>query len=85
MYIRLDVFQGIKVNYLVSHLFTLRKKKKKPKIMASGPITSWQIDGEKVESETYFIFLSSKITENGDRSHKIKRCFLLGGKAITNL
>ena len=53
--------------------------------MASGPITSWQIDGGKVESETYFIFLSSKITENGDRSHKIKRCFLLGGKAITNL
>ena len=57
----------------------------KPKIMASGPITSWQIDGEKVESETYFIFLSSKITENGDCSHKIKRCLLLGGKAITNL
>ena len=87
MYIRLDVFQGIKVNYLVSHLFTLRKKKqiKKPKIMASGPITSWQIDGEKVESEIYFIFLSSKITENGDCSHKIKRCFLLGGKAIRNL
>ena len=83
MYIRLDVFQGIKVNYLVSHLFTLNKIK--PKIMASGPITSWQIDGEKVESETYFIFLSSKITENGDCSHKIKRCLLLGGKAITNL
>ena len=53
--------------------------------MASGPITSWQIDGEKVESEIYFIFLSSKITENGDCSHKIKRCFLLGGKAIRNL
>ena len=57
----------------------------KTKIMASSPITSWQIDGEKVESETYFIFLSSKITENGDCSHKIKRCLLLGGKAITNL
>ena len=83
MYIRLDVFQGIKVNYLVSHLFTLRKRK--PKIMASGPIASWPIDGGKVESATYFIFLSSKITENGDCSHKIKRCLLLGGKAITNL
>ena len=83
MYIRLNVFQWIKVNYLVSHLFTLRKKK--PKIMASGPITPWQTDGEKVESVTYFIFLSSKITENGDCSHNINRCLLLGGKAITNL
>ena len=54
----------------------------KPKIMASGPITSWQIDGETV---TDFIFLGSKITADGDYSHEIKRCFLLGRKATTNL
>ena len=55
------------------------------KIMASGPITSWQIDGEKVETVTYFIFLGSKITVHGHFSHKIKRCLLLGRKAMTNL
>ena len=54
------------------------------KIMASGPITSWQIDGETMETVTDFIFLGSKITVNGDCSHKIKRCLLLGSKAITN-
>ena len=53
--------------------------------MASGPITSWQIDGETVETVTDFIFLSSKITEDGDYSHDIKRCLLLGRKAMTNL
>ena len=52
------------------------------KIMASGPITSWEIDGETVETVTYFIFLGSKITADGDYSHKIKRCLLLGRKAI---
>ena len=57
----------------------------KPKIMASGPITSWQIDGETVETVTDFIFLGSKITADGDCSHEIKRCLLLGRKVITNL
>ena len=57
----------------------------KTKIMASGPITSWQIDGETVETVADFIFLGSKITEDGDCSHKIKRCLLLGKKTMTNL
>ena len=55
------------------------------KIMASGPITSWQIDGETMETVTDFIFLGSKITADGDCSHEIKRCLLLGRKAMTNL
>ena len=55
------------------------------KIMASGPITSWQIDGKTMETVTDFIFLGSKITANGDCSHDIKRYFLLGRKAMTNL
>ena len=55
------------------------------KIMASGPITSWQIDGETMETVTDFIFLSSKITADGDCSHEIKRSLLLGRKAMTNL
>ena len=55
------------------------------KIMASGPITSWQVDGETMETVTYFIFGGSKITADGDGSHEIKRCFLLGRKAMTNL
>ena len=58
---------------------------KKTKIMASGPITSWQIDGETVETVIDFIFLGSKITENGDCSHEIKRCLFLGRKGMTNL
>ena len=53
--------------------------------MASGPITSWQIDGEAMETMTDFIFLGSKITADGDCSHRIKRCLLLGRKAMTNL
>ena len=57
----------------------------KTKIMASGPITSWQIDGETMEIVTDFIFLGSKITADGDCSHEIKRCLLLGRKATTNL
>ena len=57
----------------------------KMKIMASGSITSWQIDRETVETVTGFIFLGSKITADGDCSHKIKRCLLLGRKAMTNL
>ena len=57
----------------------------KTKIMASGPITSWQIDGEKVEIVIDFIFLGSKITADGDCSHEIKRCLLLGRKSMTIL
>ena len=57
----------------------------KTKIMASGPITSWQIDGETVETVADFIFLGSKITEDGDFSHEIKRHFFLGRKVMTNL
>ena len=57
----------------------------KTKIMASGPITSWQIDGETMETVTDLIFLGSKITADGDCSHEIKRRFLLGRKAMTNL
>ena len=57
----------------------------KTKIMASSFITSWQIDGETMETVTDFIFLGSKITADGDCSHEIKRCLLLGRKAMTNL
>ena len=57
----------------------------KTKIMASSPITSWQIDGEAVETVTDFIFLGSKITADADCSHEIKRCLLLGRKVMTNL
>ena len=57
----------------------------KTKIMASSPITSWQIDGETMKTVTDFIFLGSKITAYGDCSHEIKRCLLLGRKAMTNL
>ena len=57
----------------------------KTKIMASGPITSWEIDGETVETMSDFIFLGSKITADGDCSHKIKRCLLFRRKVITNL
>ena len=53
--------------------------------MASGPMTSWKIDGETMETVTDFIFLGSKITADGDYSHLIKRCLLLGRKAMTNL
>ena len=53
--------------------------------MASGPVISWQIDGETMETVTDFIFLGSKITADGDCSHEIKRCLLLGRKAMTNL
>ena len=57
----------------------------KTKIMASGPITLWQIDGETIETVTDFIFLDSKITVDGECNHKIKRCLLLGRKTMTNL
>ena len=57
----------------------------KTKITAPGPITSWQIEGEKMETVMDFLFLGSKVTVDGDCSHEIKRCLLLGRKAITNL
>ena len=57
----------------------------KTKVMISGPITSWQIAGETVEIVTDFVFLGSKITADGDCSHEIKRCLLLGRKVMTNL
>ena len=63
----------------------LKFKIQKTKIMASSPITSWQIDGETVETVADFIFLGSKITADGDRSHEIKRRLLLGRKIMTKL
>ena len=57
----------------------------KTKIMASGPITSWEIDGETMKTVTDFIFRGYKITADGDRSHEIKRCLLLGRKVMTNV
>ena len=64
---------------------SLKLNIQKTNIMASGPITSWQIDGETVEIVSNFIFLDSKITTDGDFSHEIKRCLLLRRKAMTNL
>ena len=66
-------------------VFCLKLNIQKTKIMASGPITSWQVDGEAMETVTDIIFLGSKITADGDCSHEIKRCLLLGRKAMTNL
>ena len=63
----------------------LKLNTQKTKIIASGPITSWQIDGETVETVRDFIFLGSKITADGDCSHEIKRRLLLGRKVLTNL
>ena len=63
-----------------SEKFPLKLNIQKTKIMASGPITSWEIDGETVETVSDFIFLGSKITADGDCSHEIKRCLLLGRK-----
>ena len=63
----------------------LKHNIQKTKIMASVPITSWEIDGETVETESDFILLGSKITADGDCSHEIKRCLLIGRKAMTNL
>ena len=65
--------------------FGLKLSIQKTNIMASGPITSWQIDGETVETVTDFLFLGSKITADGDYSHEIKRRLLLGRKVMTNL
>ena len=68
-----------------SEKVSLKLNIKKTKIMASGPITSWQIDGERMETVTDFIFLGSKITADDDCSHEIKRHLLLGRKAMINL
>ena len=68
-----------------SEKVALKPNTQKTKIMASSPITSWQIDGEKMEIMTDFIFLGSKITVDSDCSHEIKRCLLLGRKVMTNL
>ena len=68
-----------------SQKFGLKLKIQKTKIMTPGPITSWQIDGEPVETVSDFIFLGSKITADGDCSHEIKRRLLLGRKVMTNL
>ena len=68
-----------------SEKLDLKHNIQKTKIMASSPITSWQIDGEIVETVTYFLFLGSKITADGDCSHEIKRRLLLGRKVMTNL
>ena len=77
-----SVFMKVKEE---SEKVSLKLNIQKTKIMASGPITSWQTDGETVEIVTDFIFGGSKITADGDCSHKIKRCLLLGKKAMTNL
>ena len=68
-----------------SEKVVLKLNIQKMKIMASGPITSWEIDGETVETVSDFVFLGSKITADGDCSHEIKRCLLLGRKVMTNL
>ena len=68
-----------------SEIVGLKLNIQKTKIMASGPSTSWQIDGKTMETVTDFIFLGSKITADGDCSHEIKRCLLLGRKTMTNL
>ena len=68
-----------------SEKVVLKLNIEKTKIMASGPITSWEIDGETVETVSDFIFLGSQITADGDCSHEIKRCLLLGRKVMTNL
>ena len=68
-----------------SEKVVLKLNIQKTKIMASVPITSWQIDGETMETVTDFLFLGSKITTDGDCSHEIKRCLLLGRKTMTNL
>ena len=68
-----------------SEKVALKLSIQKAKIMASGPITSWQVDKETMKTVTDFIFLGSQITADGDCSHEIKRCLLLGRKAMTNL
>ena len=77
--------KGLYVGKRLLLFLTSSIKIKKTKIMASGSITSWEIDGETVEMVPDFIFLGSKISTDGDCSHEIKRCLLLGRKVMTNL
>ena len=89
------LWQKVKRNFTSKSLLMKVKEKsekvglklniQKTKIMASGPITSWQIDGKTMETVSDFIFLGSKITADGDCGHEIKRCLLLGRKVMTNL
>ena len=84
------LWQNVRKNFLMtvkeeSEKVGLKLNIQKTKIMTSGPITSWQIDGETMETVADFIFLGSKITADGDCSHEIKRRLLLGGKVMTNL
>ena len=76
---------GLKLNILKKQKKQKNNNILKTKIMASGPITSWQIDGETIETVSDFIFWGSKITADGDCSPEIRRCLLLGRKAINNL
>ena len=87
-------FMAVSEEELKSLLMKVKEESEKPglklniqktKIMASGPITSWQIDGETRKTETDFLFLGFKITADDDCSHEIKRCLLLGRKAMTNI
>ena len=79
-----DAFEKLLMKVEVeSEKVGLKLNIQKMKIMASGPITSWEIDGETVETVSDFIFWSSKITPDGDCSHEIKRCLLLGRKVMT--
>ena len=77
--------KSLLLNMLSSETVGLKLNIWKTKIMASGPITSWQIDGETLETVADFIFLGSKITADGDCSHEIKRCLLLRGNVMTNV
>ena len=76
---------GLKLNIQKTKIMVSGPIIQKTKIMVSGPITSWQTDGETMKTVTDFIFLGSKITSDGDYSHEIKRCLVLGRKVMTNL
>ena len=84
--IHFDIWQNqYNIAKLKKKKVSLKLNIQKTKIMASGPITSWETDGETVETVSDFIFLGSKITADGDCSHEIKRCLLLGRQVMTNL
>ena len=83
--VRLVTISSHKEGFLQSEKVGLKLNIQKTKIMASGPITSWEIDGETVETVSDFIFLGSKMTADGDCSHEIKRRLVLGRKVMTNL
>ena len=83
--LQMSLFNSYALSDYKSVKVGLKLNIQKTKIMASGPITSWEIDGETVETVADFIFLGSKITTDGDYSHEIKICLLLGRKAMTNM